>query len=132
ADLVADFGMEDLRPAAGKAAEAGLLELGEDVASRSARESCEPVPLNGGVRLQVEPRMSLVEDADDVQVPVVRKLVVETADDVHLGGAASLGLGAAGDDLGVRHDVALLALQVGPEGAEGAAVNADVGRIEML
>ena len=31
ADLVADFGMEDLGPAAGQAAEAGVNELGQDL-----------------------------------------------------------------------------------------------------
>ncbi len=41
------------------------------------------------------------------------------------------GLGRALQDLLVGHDVAFRALQVGPERAEGAAVDADVGRVEM-
>ncbi len=44
---------------------------------------------------------------------------------------APLGLGGALEDLLVGHDVALRALQVGPESAEGAAVDADVGRVEV-
>ena len=95
ADLVADLGVEDLRAAAGQAAQAGVLELGQDVARRPAGQPCEPVPLDGRVRLQVQPRMGLVDDADDVQIPVVRQLVVQPADDVQLGGAAALGLGGA-------------------------------------
>ena len=75
--------------------------------------------------------MRLVDDADDVQIPLVGQLVVQAADDVQLGGAAALGLGGALEDLLVGHDVALRALQVGPEGAEGAAVDADVGRVEV-
>ena len=34
-------------------------------------------------------------------------------------------------DLLVGHHVALRALQVGPESAEGAAIDADVGRVEV-
>ena len=99
ADLVADLGMEDLRPAAGQAAEAGVLELGEDVARRPAGQPAEPVPLDGRVRLEVQPRMRLVDDADDVEIPVVGQLVVQAADDVQLGRAAALGLGGALEDL---------------------------------
>src|SRR5436305_1857062 len=46
ADEIAHLGMEDLRPAAGQAAEAGVLELGKDVARRPAGHAREPVPLN--------------------------------------------------------------------------------------
>ena len=93
ADLVADVGMEDLSAAAGQAAEAGFFELGEQVARRPARQAGEPVPLDGRVRLQVQPGMGLVDDTDDVQIPLVGELVVQTADNVQLGGAAALRLG---------------------------------------
>ena len=46
ADLVADLGMEDLRPAAGQAAQARLLELGQQVARRPAGQPGEPVPFD--------------------------------------------------------------------------------------
>ena len=75
--------------------------------------------------------MGLVDDADDVQIPLVGQLMVQAADDVQLGGAAALGLGGAVQDLLVGHHVALGALQVGPESAEGAAIDADVGRVEV-
>src|SRR4051794_4801407 len=64
AELVPDFGMKDFRSAAGKTAEAGVLELGEDVGRRSAGEPREPVPLDGGVSLQVKARVGPVQDAD--------------------------------------------------------------------
>ena len=57
--------------------------------------------------------------------------MVQAADDVHLGGAPPFGLRGALDNLLVAHHVALLATQVGPEGAEGATVNADVGRVQV-
>ena len=38
---------------------------------------------------------------------------------------------ARSQNLLVAHDVALGAFQVGPEGAEGAAIDADIGRVEM-
>ena len=99
ADLVAHLGVEDLGAAAGQAAEAGVLELGQQVARRPAGQPGEPVPLDRRVRLQVQPRMGLVDDADDVQIPLVGQLVVQPADDVQLGGAAALGLGGALEDL---------------------------------
>src|SRR5436190_22586306 len=93
ADEVADFGMEDFRPAAGKAAEAGFLEFGENVARAAAREPRKPIPFDGCVRFEMQPRMRSVNDADDVEIPVVRKLVMQAADDVQFRGAASLGFG---------------------------------------
>src|SRR5262249_47272006 len=131
ADLVAYLGVEDLGAAAGQAAEAGVFKLGEDVARRLAGQPREPVPFDGGVGFQVEPRVGLVDDADDVEIPLVGQQVVQAADDVQLGGAAALGLGGALEDLFVGHDVTLRTFQVGPKGAEGAAVNADVGRVEV-
>src|SRR5947209_1837934 len=46
ADLVADFGMENFGAAARQAAQPGFLELGQDVARRSARQPREPIPLD--------------------------------------------------------------------------------------
>ena len=43
----------------------------------------------------MQARMGLVDDADDVQIPLVGQLVVQAADDVQFGGAAPLGLGGA-------------------------------------
>ena len=43
--------------------------------------------------------MGPVQNAYDVEIPVVRKLMMEPADDVELGRPASLGLRAASDDL---------------------------------
>ena len=95
ADLVAHFGMENLRAAARQTAETGVLELGQQVARRPARQPGEPVPLDRRVRLEMQTRMGLVDDADDVEIPLVGQLMVQTADDVQLGGAAPLGLGGA-------------------------------------
>ena len=113
ADFIADFGMENLRAAAGQTAEAGFLELGEQIARWPARQPGEPVPFHRRVRLEMQTRMRFVDNADDVQIPFIRQLMVQTADDVQLGGAATVRLGGALQHLLVGHDVALFAAQVG-------------------
>ncbi len=123
--------MEDLRAAARQAAQASFLELSQQVARRPAGQLGEPVPLDGRVRLQVQPGVVAVDDADHIEVPLVGQLMMQAANDVQLRGAAALGLGGTLEDLLIAHDVALLALQVGPEGAEGAAVDTDIGRVEV-
>ena len=55
----------------------------------------------------MQPRIGIVHDADDVQIPLVRHLVVQAADDVQFGAAAVDRLLAASEDLLVGHDVAL-------------------------
>ena len=72
-----------------------------------------------------------MNNANDVEIPFIGQLMMQPADDVQLGGAARLSFLGPMQNLLVRHDVALLALQVGPEGAEDAAIDADVGRVEM-
>src|SRR6516225_5517335 len=57
--------------------------------------------------------------------------MVQPADDVQPGRAAALGFAGTVKDLLVRHYVALLALQVGPKRAKDAAIDADVGRIQV-
>ena len=74
----------------------------------------------------------LVQDPDDVQIPFVGQLVVQAADDVQFGATPVGRLASPGDDLLVRHDVALFGLQVGPERAKRAAIDAHVGRVEVF
>src|SRR5262245_33759373 len=80
----------------------------------------------------MQSRIMLVDDANDVQIPVIRQLMVQPADNVQLGAALAVRFCRALENLLVRHDVALLTLQVSAKGAEYAAIDADVGRIEML
>ena len=56
---------------------------------------------------------------------------MQAADDVHFGAAVGDGLGPAGEDLLVVHPVALRVAEVGAERAERAAIDADVGRVEV-
>jgi len=91
----------------------------------------KPVDLDRRPGLQVERGICVVEQADDAQIPVVVFLVVKPAHDVHLGGARLHGLAAAGQDLLVAHHVAPLVAQVGPEGAERAAIDAHVRGIQV-
>ena len=129
--LVAHFGMKDLGAAAGQAAEARVLHLHEDVADRTLGEMAKPVDLDRRPGLQMERRMVVVQQPDDVEIPVVVPLVVQTADDVHLGRAGLDRFLAAGEDLFVAHHVAAGIAEVGTEGAERAPVDADVRGIEV-
>ena len=79
----------------------------------------------------MQPGIGLVQDADDVDVPVVLHLVVQPADDVHLGRAAIDRFLPASQNLLVGHQIALGAAQVGAKRAEDAAIDADVRRIQM-
>ena len=132
ADLVADLGMEDLGAAAGQAAQAGVDHLLEDRRGPTCLvRSSNQLISTAGPGLEVQPRIGLVQDADDVHVPVVLHLVVQAADDVHLGAAVVDRFLPASQDLLVAHHVALGVAQVGAERAERAAIDADVGRVQV-
>ena len=53
ADLLANFGMEDLGAAAGQAAEAGSIELSENILDGPAGDLAKPLDLDGRIRLDV-------------------------------------------------------------------------------
>ncbi len=131
ADLVADLGMEDFGAAAGQAAEAGFDHVFEHLADGFFGQPAEPIDFDGRPGLEVQLGIGVVQQADDVDVPVVLPLVVQAADDVHLGAAVLDRLGAAGEDLLVAHHVALRVAQVGAERAEHAAIDADVRGVEV-
>ena len=76
-------------------------------------------------------RIGVVQHLQNMQIPIVILLVMQTADDVHLGAASLDRLLAASQDLLVAHHVALRLPQIGAEGAERAAIHADVRRIEV-
>ena len=100
-------------------------------AHRLPGEMLKPVDLDRRPALQVQLRIGVVQDADDVQVPLELHLVVQAADDVHLGAAVVDRFAAAGQDLLVAHRVPLRVAQVGAERAERAAIHADVRRVQM-
>ena len=85
ADLIADFGMKDLGPAAGQAPQPRVDHLFEHPADRFFREVAEPVDLDRRPSLDVHLRERLVDHADHVDVPVERLVMVQPADDVNLG-----------------------------------------------
>jgi pimeloyl-ACP methyl ester carboxylesterase len=82
ADPVADLWVEDLGAAAGQTAQTCLLELGQQLPCGATGQSLEPVPLDGSVSLEVKSWVSLVDDADNVQIPLIGELMVQPADDV--------------------------------------------------
>ena len=73
----------------------------------------------------------LVQRADHAAVPLVLRLVVQPADDVHLGAAVVDRLLPAGEDLLVVHQVALGVAQVGAKRTERAAIHAHVRGVEV-
>ena len=85
ADLVTNLGMKDFGAAAGEAAEARLFQFYEDVTDRPLRELGEPVDLDRRPGLEMQRGVGVVQDAEDVDIPVVALLVVQAAHDVHLG-----------------------------------------------
>ncbi len=76
-------------------------------------------------------RVGVVQDLQDVHVPVESLLVVQPADDVHFGAAVLDRLLAPRQNLLVAHHVALRLAQVGPKGTERAPIHAHVGRIQV-
>src|SRR5437899_9405918 len=92
ANLVADFRMEDFSAAARQAAQADFFEFSENIPSRQARQAREPIPLHRRVSFQMQARMSLVDDFDDVEIPFIRKLMMQSADNVKLGGTVAFRL----------------------------------------
>jgi hypothetical protein len=91
----------------------------------------EPVPFDRGPGLEVQVGVFVVNDPNDVQIPLVRLQVVQSADDVEFGRPAFSGSHGPFEDLLVAHHVAAGGLQIGPEGAELAPVDADVRRVQV-
>src|SRR5882724_10971889 len=131
ADLVADLGVEDLGTATREATEPSINHVFQHAANALICQPAKPVDLDGRPSLEVQLGIGFVQDADEIEIPVVFSLMMESADDMHLGTACGGGFGAAGEDLLVAHGVALGLAEVRAEGAEHAAINADVGRVEM-
>src|SRR4051812_22974865 len=90
ANLVTNIGMENLGAAARQTTQPDCFKLGEDVLGWPAGEPLEPIPFHGGVRLQMQPRMRLMDDLDNVSIPFIRQLMMQPADDVQLGRALTL------------------------------------------
>src|ERR1700681_2160248 len=99
--------MEDLGAATGEATEPGFNHVFEDSANALLCQAAKPVDLDGRPSLEVQLGIGLVQDANEIEIPLVFALMVEAADDVHLGAAGGGRLGAASQDLLVAHGVAL-------------------------
>ena len=131
ADFAADLGIEDFGPAAGHAAQAGRDQVFQDRPDRPLRDLGEMVDLHGGPRLQVQAGKGRVQVADHAQIPVERLLRMHAADDVQFGAAGLGRLLGPGENLGLAHRVRPRIVLVAAVGAQGAAVDADVGRVEV-
>ena len=130
-DLLADFRVKDFGTAAGQAAEPGLDQLVEHLLDRLARDFTKPLDLHGRIRLDMDFGSRLADPVHDVDVISKRQLMVQASHDVQLGRPAGTGLRRALDDLAAIHHVSPVFAQIGPECAEVASVDADVGWIDV-
>ncbi len=131
ADLLANFGMEDLSTSAGQAAQPGLDERFENIVHGPAGDLAKPLDLHGRIGLDVNLGGGFSDPAHDVEVIFEGQLVMEPADDVQLGRAACAGLPGAVDDLVVVHHIGSILAHIGPKCAEVARVNTDVGGVDV-
>ena len=71
-------------------------------------------------------RVGVMQDANDVDVPVVFLLMMQAADNVHLGTAVVDASCPRAKNLLVAHHVAALVAEVRSKSAKRAAVDADI------
>jgi hypothetical protein len=123
--------MKDLGPTAGQTPQAGIDELLENPAHGFLREMRKPIDLDAGPTLQMQRRVGIVENADQIQVPLERFLMMQTTDDVHFGAAILDRLAAPLEHLKVAHHVSLGIAQIAAERTKHAAIDANVRGVQM-
>ena len=131
AELVPHLGMENLRTATGHASQTGISQILKNPLDRFLGLEFKPIDFNCRPTLQMDLRIFLVEQFDDVAVPLVRFLMMQTTDDVHFGASVLRRFLTAGQDLIVVHRIALGVTQVAPECTKPTTVDTNVGRIEV-
>ena len=131
ADLLAHRRREDLGAAAGHGAEPGGLELGDDLFDALPGESGEVIDLHRGEGLDVQLRLVGADRSQHLQVEVEGEIGMEAADHVDLGRPGRRRLGALLQDVVERQGVAPLVLHPLGKGAEGTAVDAEVGVVDV-
>jgi len=75
--------------------------------------------------------VGIVKYLDRVEVPLVRLLVVQTADNMQFGTTILDGFFASSQYLLVRHGIAFGIAQIRPKGAKSATIYTDIGRVQM-
>ena len=128
---VAHAAAEDLCPTAGQRPEAGFLELGQRLVHAQAADLGEVGDLTRGEGLDVHVGGELLEAAHHLEVVVEGQIGVLAADDVDLGDAAGERLASLLYDLVDRQREGVGVAVVVAEGAEQAAVAADVGVVDV-
>ena len=131
ADPTPDLLVENLRPATGHAAQPRVDQLLEHPLDRFLADVSKPIDLDTGPRLDVNPRVGVVNHPDHVDVPLKRLLVVQPADDVDLGRPRLGRLRNPLADHFLVKRVGSFGLQIRSERTEHAAGDADVGWGEM-
>ena len=91
----------------------------------------EPSDLDGRPGLEHDSREGRVQLGEQVAIPVERLVGMDSADDVQFGAAVFGRLSAPGENLLVGHQERLLVARLATIGAELAAIEADVRRVEV-
>ena len=131
ADLFAHLLGEDFGAAAGHGIEPGLLEFGDHRFDRLPADSGEVIDLHGGKGLEVQARVIGFDRRQHFQIKVEGELGVQSADHVDFGGSGRARLGRLGQDLVEGQGVAPFFPAVFGKSAKGAAVDADIGVVDV-
>ena len=131
ADLVANLRMEDFCTTSWQTSQANVLELFEDVTDRTLGEMTEPVDLHWRPSLEMQARAVLMQLGNDVAIPLIGLLVMQSTDDMHLRATTLDRFTAPREDLLIAHDIATVLTEIRPKRAERAAIDADIRWIEV-
>ncbi len=130
-NFVTDFRMKYLCPPTGHAPQAGLDHVGQNLAIRAAGQVGEPVDFHRRPGLEMQGGKRLMQEVNQMQIPVILFLVVQPSHDVHFGATCGDRLLAAGENLLIAHQIPFRVAEVRAKCAKRASVDADIGGIEM-
>ena len=126
ANDIANFGVEDLGTPTRKTAQARFFEFLKDVTHWPFGKPFEPFPLYRSKSLKMQIGVFLVHDAYDIEVPIVRHLMMQTANDVHFGCAPAFGFLGTMKNLFIAHEVCFLVFQIGTKCAENTSIDTHI------
>ena len=131
AQLIPHLGMEYLGSSTRHAAKSRVSKILQDPTDRLLRLKLKPIDFDGRPPLQMNLRVILIQELNDVAIPLVGLLMMQTAHDVHLRASVISRLLTAGKNLLVTHHIPFRVAKVATKRTKAATVDADVGRIQM-
>src|SRR6266568_163656 len=131
ADLLPDLLHQDFGTATRHGAETGADKALKHLLDRQAGNTGKIFDLHGGEGFDMELRCGMADGPQGLFVELERQVGVQAADDMHFGGSFTLRRDSPPADFVQRQGVGAVLAGGSREGAEGAAVDADVGRVYM-